>query len=478
VEVSRDGVTWPDIETFEVSEGNVDFGDGDGEVQARWECWPDMATQDPVDNPTLMVFDLTAAAGGQEVVYLRFRWKGTWGYSWIIDDIQMYDTPANDVRISTYASYTDYNTTNMYENGAWPESQLVPLDVAATVRNMGYNDQEAVDMSVTVNGVDAGTSDAIALAYQADDTLRVLGVEIAGGLGAYEIGYSMNIMDDENPADNTLTQSFEVTETSYGRDNGTVMGAFPFDGADDFIGCALYQIFGDATVYAIDVAVLSGSEEGTPVIAHLFDGTSDDFLGEQYGGLLVSSDEVDLIDHTNDVGDDEIVWYTMLLEEPVSLADGDFVGAGFEHYGGSNLQIGESKDVQDQTCFVYGPFGSGGAYDWYYTNESPMVRLNLDENAEQTMNVEEIGAENFAIFPAVPNPAESTTRLQFRLDQVADVNVSVRDITGKLVFSQEQGTLAIGYHSQTLDVSVFESGIYMLTLLVNGERATQQLIVR
>ena len=50
----------------------------------------------------LAEFDITSAAGGQETVYVRFRWSGTWGYSWEIDDIQVYATPENDVRIDNY----------------------------------------------------------------------------------------------------------------------------------------------------------------------------------------------------------------------------------------------------------------------------------------------------------------------------------------------------------------------------------------
>ncbi|MGB1074932.1 MAG: T9SS type A sorting domain-containing protein [Flavobacteriales bacterium] len=480
VEVSRDGVTWPDITTYEVAEGFVDFGDGDGEVQARWEVWPNMATQDPVSNPTIITFDISAIAGNQSQIWLRFRWKGTWGYAWMIDDVEVFETPANDIRTDTYVSYSDYETTFAYEYGAWPESQLAPFNFAATCYNAGYNDQSGVLMNVTVNGEDAGSSDAIDLPYQALDTMRANGWELTSGLGEYEVVYTMTMdSEDENPGNNTLSQSFEVTDYSWGRDDGSFTGVFPFDGSDDFIALNPFDVYNDVTIYAIDVAIADDSDEGTPVIAHLFDGTDDTFITDQYGGLLVSSDELDLAaSYSNSGNEEDIVWYTLVLNEPYEAAAGDFIAAGFEHYGGSNVQIWESKYTYNSTSFVYGPFGAGDAYDWYYTNEVPMVRLNLNPNATNTVNVGNIVTQNFELFTAVPNPAIESTRVQYRLDQASEIAIEVRDMMGKLVVAEDRGTLSAGYHSLTLDVSAWEAGVYTFILNVDGARATQRMIVQ
>ena len=37
IEISRDGITWPDISTFSEEEGTIDYGDGP--VQSRWEVF-------------------------------------------------------------------------------------------------------------------------------------------------------------------------------------------------------------------------------------------------------------------------------------------------------------------------------------------------------------------------------------------------------------------------------------------------------
>ena len=476
IEVSRDGVNWPSIETFAEIDGTVDYGDGEL-VASRWEVFPGFETSDGTDNPSLVEFDITTAAGGQEQIWVRFRWSGTWGYSWEIDDIQIYQTPANDLRIDNYTSYTDYFTTGVYEAGVFAAGQLSELQAAAKVYNVGYLDQEGSTLALGVNGSEVGASDPITISYQTDDTLRV--VYDMSEVGTYDLTYTVSAtVEDENPGNNAASQSFEVSYLHYGRDNGTMVAEFPVEGTDDFIALAPYDIFEDVTVYAIDVAIVAGSEDGTPVIAHLFDGADENYITEQYGGLIVSTSELDLAaQYSNDGTEDDVLWYTLVLEEPTTLPAGSVIGAGFEHYGGSSVQIWESQYTYDNTAFVYGPFGSGSAYDWYYTNETPMVRLNLNPDATNTVSVKEVATANFQFYPLAPNPANASTRLQYRLDQNSDVALEVRDITGKLVTRINRGTQAVGYHSITLDVEEYNAGVYMTTLVVNGARATERLLV-
>ena len=78
---------------------------------------------------------------------------GTWGYSWEIDDVEVFDTPENDIRIDNYISYTNYAQTGVYEYGAWPLSQIPDnLQAGAKAYNVGYADQSNVMLDLDVNG--------------------------------------------------------------------------------------------------------------------------------------------------------------------------------------------------------------------------------------------------------------------------------------------------------------------------------------
>jgi len=481
IEVSRDGVTWPTLTnaytTTWADEGMVDY---DGEmVQCRYNVFPDSETGFESDNPSLLEFDITEAAGGQSTVWIRFRWVGTWGYSWEIDDLEIYDTPENDTRIDNYLSYSNYLGTGLYEYGAWAQSQIpTDLTAAAKVYNVGYADQTNVMVDMDVNGTAFASNTLDTLGYASNDTVYI--AYQPDGLGAQTLTYLLSAdAEDENPGNNTATQSFEVTDLQYGRDNGVITAAFPSDGTDDYIAMPLYDIVNDVTIYAIDVAILDGSEDGTPIRGFLVDMFDDLALTEQYGGELISSAEVDMASGYTNSGDGDIVWYTLALEEPYQAAAGDWIGAAFEHYGGANVQIGEAQYTYDQTAFVYGPFGSGSAYDWYYSNEVPMVRLNLDPSATTTVNVEEMASmQGFELFPAFPNPANDNTRFQFRLDQTSDVTFELRDITGKLVEVRDLGTQPAGYNSFVLETSALGAGSYTAILTVNGARTTQKVMVK
>jgi hypothetical protein len=475
IEVSRDGVNWPTIETRDEESGFVVY---DGvEVPSRRVLFPGWGNGDQSNNPSILEFDITEAAGGQAEVYIRFRWSGTWGYSWEIDDIEIYDTPANDTRIDSYLSYTDYERTGVYEYGAWAQSQI-PADLTAAVKayNLGYEDQTGVTLEVTAGGVTAA-SDAISLAYGTADTLGV--AYQPAGLGTVTVDYSlMADAEDENPANNSASQSFEVTDLSWGRDDGFIVYATPNEGTDDYIAMSLFDIVEDVTIYAIDVAIMNGYEPGTSCVAHIFDGLDDNFLGDQYGGILVSTDEYDLIaGNGNTVGEEVSTWYHFVFDDPYEASAGDWLGVAFEHYGGSSVQYGESKYTQDQTAFIYGPFGAGSAYDWYYTNDVPMVRLNLDENVVD--NVTEVSNHiGFEMFASFPNPTNGTSSIKFNLDHASEVSFEMCDITGKVVYSLDMGTQAPGHNSITVDASEFASGVYTYTLTVDGERATNRLMVK
>ena len=481
IEVSRDGTSWPDLTsaytTNWANEGMVDYN---GEmVQCRYEVFPESETGYETDNPSVLEFDITEAAGGQETVWVRFRWVGTWGYSWEIDDLEVYETPQNDTRIDNYVSYTNYEQVGYYEYGAWALGQLPDtLFAAAKVYNVGYADQTNVMMTVDVNGEMVMSNVIDTLGYAANDTL--VAAYTATELGTVTLDYTLTADDeDENPGNNTASQSFEVTDLQWGRDNGEISAAYPGDGTVDYIAMPLYQVVNDATIYGVDVAIMEGTEPNIPVRGFLVDINDDLALTEQYGGELISSPEIDLVDGNTNDGTGELIWYTFVFDEPYEATAGELLGAAFEHYGGGNVQIGEAQYTYDQTAFVYGPFGAGQAYDWYYSNEVPMVRLNLDADAVTAVNEAQItGTEGFDLFPAFPNPTTDATRFRFQLEQSAEVTFELRDITGKLVERRDLGTQPAGMGNMVLETSAFGAGSYTATFVVNGARTTQKLMVK
>ena len=268
MEVSRDGTTWPTLTnaytTTWMNEGMVDYDGDHGSVPLR-TCSP--TPRRASKRTTLPCSSLTSQKrlAVRAPIWVRFRWVGTWGYSWEIDDVEVYDTPENDTRIDNYLSFSNYFQTGLYEYGAWAQSQIpTDLQAGAKVYNVGYADQTNVMMDLDVNGTAFASNTLDTLGYAANDTL-VMSYQ-PDGLGTQTLNYLLSAdAEDENPGNNSATQSFDVTDLQYGRDNGVVTAAFPGDGTDDYIAMPLYDIINDVTIYGIDVAILDGSEDGTPI---------------------------------------------------------------------------------------------------------------------------------------------------------------------------------------------------------------------
>jgi hypothetical protein len=81
---------------------------------------------------------------------------------------------------------------------------------------------------------------------------------------------------------------------------------------------------------------------------------------------------------------------------------------------------------------------------------------------------------NLVVFP---NPAFDNARVSFNLENAEQVVVNVYDITGKVVSTSNEGTLAAGAHNIDLNVSDLPAGIYNVSIQVGGEFANTTIVV-
>ena len=82
------------------------------------------------------------------------------------------------------------------------------------------------------------------------------------------------------------------------------------------------------------------------------------------------------------------------------------------------------------------------------------------------------------LFEAMPNPAISDALVQFQIAQSRRVSVEIRDLQGKVLETEDFGTLQPGVHNHTVDVTSWAAGTYSYTLVIDGVRATRKLMVK
>jgi hypothetical protein len=77
-----------------------------------------------------------------------------------------------------------------------------------------------------------------------------------------------------------------------------------------------------------------------------------------------------------------------------------------------------------------------------------------------------------------PNPSKDNARLNFNLSSEASVIIMVNDLTGKLVYSENKGSLAQGRHFACINTATLSKGFYTITIQTESGRNTAKLIVQ
>ena len=76
-----------------------------------------------------------------------------------------------------------------------------------------------------------------------------------------------------------------------------------------------------------------------------------------------------------------------------------------------------------------------------------------------------------------PNPATSVANFSINLVQSASVSVSIFDVTGRLVATEEKGKLNAGANTVMFNTSNLSEGMYMYRVNVEGEVKTGKLYI-
>jgi hypothetical protein len=77
-----------------------------------------------------------------------------------------------------------------------------------------------------------------------------------------------------------------------------------------------------------------------------------------------------------------------------------------------------------------------------------------------------------------PNPAFDAAYLDYTLNQAADVQVKMMDVSGRLVQSWSMEAMSAGSNQLKIDLDEVNSGYYVIEILANGHRYVKKLVVQ
>ncbi|MEM6842466.1 MAG: DUF1501 domain-containing protein [Bacteroidota bacterium] len=127
--------------------------------------------------------------------------------------------------------------------------------------------------------------------------------------------------------------------------------------------------------------------------------------------------------------------------------------------------------------------------DWMQADAATMERTDFSEYVQPDKKIDLVGdpitsvdaiqfqQARYYLKPCAPNPAAGLTQIQYRINAREWVQLEVLDVTGNLVkqlVNQEQSP---GEHIQTLDVSDWKVGTYIVKIKTTGWQETSKLMV-
>jgi len=423
---------------------------------------------------------ITDVAAGYPNVKIRFQFYSPsslnalagCAYSWMIDDVTLSTPLQNNVTINqVYAA----SIVTDYDMGLIPLSQADTVQSTVVVANNGSLTQDVVlNYSIKRNGteVNAGSTPATNVAGFTTASIELISNYVPDQIGNYTIEVTAAISGtDEDPSDNAGSNGFEVTDNLFSAVgdiantaaidlNASTTTAPPYDtyrvGQNFFIRNATSvtafeispaRIAADAATgnVSVDIELFAAGDLTAPLALENF--------------VVTSTHAV------------TPAWYTVALSAPVAMDPGVYVASMGNFDDTKNFAFNVAAGDDDIGTICYGPFGSGGAVDWYIGWDfSPAIALNFDP----TIGFDAVeGGDKLVVSP---NPANDVLNINLNLAKASNVQIDMIDMNGKVVFNKNIQANLIGYKEE-LSLSGFANGIYTIQVRSANGSSSQKVVV-
>lgn len=341
-----------------------------------------------------------------------------------------------------------------------PESQVFAETFIATFRTDGLNTPDTVfgDVNYYFDGSLIGSEQVLEtnLILGATDTLTTSAFTPSNGTGLYMIEMILSgdaAFSDGDASNDTVSFSFDVTDSIYARDNGISNGTpYNVSSVDWAYAVTMYELFQPDTIEAIWIQL------ETPV-------NSDTTFGVIYsmsGGIpstFVASGDTVIIDSTMNA-------YLLTFSSPVILTAGQYA---FGCYEGSNtvINLRQSNDIYTAgTNFFY----TGSSATWSLSS-IPTARFIHPVFFRQVVDAIEESAENH--FNVYPVPASNVLNITFEAPSSKSM-VRIIDQTGRVIKSVN---ILSNTMNQQIDISNLAPGHYFVSWISPTGIETTPIIV-
>jgi hypothetical protein len=462
-------------------------------------------------NPLNTKVDVSCAAAGFDAVQIR------WGYNdfgslyshyfWGIDDVCIYENPStNDLHTQ---QVTNGDVFTWWEYRVTPLDQAIPegdgealggLIIGTMFQNLGSADQMNVvvtsevlddDMNVLATiatepfDIPANANSDVCPSQLSDTVYQETGWA-PPATGMYYVRTTVTSDNaEETEDDNVMMKEILYTDEEWGHDweNDWDVELRPRESDDQTPGVPAYEPTGygnrihivndGVTAYGLTAAFGGQSDAGCEFAAILFKGTG---TGNEIYDPNSAEPVTFMYDIYENGWDDQVIFFP--FDDPVEMFEDEvYFFAIFEEFGSDQeiTVLANNNTDTDFSTLIYEVAGDG-SFIWFSSQPpTPAVRLITTEWTG-TPEVDE--ANGITLEQNIPNPAPYNTVIYYSLEQTTDVAFEVRDITGKLVYSVDNGTLPAGSHQLNIVTGDLAPGVYNYTLIANNDvRITKKMMV-
>lgn len=452
VSISNDGgVTWVEFQVNPVAEVPVNTNSG---------------------NPDYEVVNITSVIGagnwGSDV-RIRFRYQGAWDWFWGIDDVKLVEAWDNDVKVTNFYQETPAGSSQELDYYMVNQTQasFPGLTFGAKVLNNGSMAQTGVALNATDGGSYDETGTALALPYAGTDSVSVtVPYMLPSTVGDYDVTVSSVLtgVTDSDLTNSSKTMTIRRDQWLYSRDDGNMIsgisGVQGAAGAPLKIGNVM-EIFDDMDITFMQFRLTGpAADAGLEMFGEIQKynpGTQEyEFFAETSPYVIQSGDLNSFVTLPIDGG-------------AVTVNAGDVLLVMVGHNGGAEVPgFGLAQATEEQTVLLY---SDGGTISYLATPNAVMVRLS-----DQTLAVEENTAD-FSV-NVFPNPSVNEATVSFELTNTSDVTLTVTDLAGKTVYTNNLGNTTAGKHNVEINTAVLAGGIYTVNFSANNTIVTKKLVVK
>jgi len=436
-------------------------GDAYFEISTNGTTWTTfqvhslLPLNESTSNPEVISVNITTVAAGQATVWARFRYVSADDYAWMVDDVAFVEGFTDNLimegaYLSMGIEFLDYYII--------PTSQIQPYTFGSWVANNGTNNQTSTILNVVVNDgstdiYDQSSTSVTVPAFSSDSLELTTPAWTAPGAGVYEVTYTTSSSSvDQTIADNSIVlEDITVGGIVYARDNGIETGSVGYLGSTPVPTSMgnYFEFFNNYNLGKIQIGISSSSTAGDLVYGEVrvWDGTD-----------FVFVDQTD--DYTLTAGDLGTI-ITLTLDNPILCADGEVYYVGGAHYG-SDVRVMTAQIAEGAVIY-----NDGAASQ---QNSVFIVRLE-----EVFVGVDEITTvTNFSVYP---NPANEIVNVSYELASAGNVSLTVTDISGKVIMSNDLGVQTAGSYKSNLNTASLANGVYFYTLTVDGISTTTKMTI-